>query len=103
MGIMVWQEFMFADALYPRDTVGAILNDTLYILFYLQEFLANVAGEVKHQVRRLSHHPSIALWSGNNENQGIAEGAAVKDPQYILDYSVLYDGTVRPALMAEVS
>lgn len=82
LGIMVWQEFMFADALYPRDT----------------EFLSNVAGEVKHQVRRLSHHASIALWSGNNENQGIAESS---DTQYILDYSVLYDGTVRPALMAE--
>lgn len=54
---------------------------------------------MKHQVRRLSHHASIALWSGNNENQGIAESS---DTQYILDYSVLYDGTVRPALMAEV-
>jgi beta-mannosidase len=34
-----------------------------------QDFLANVREEVKHVVRRLGHHPSIVLWSGNNENQ----------------------------------
>ncbi len=34
-------------------------------------FLANVREEAKHQVKRLRHHPSIAMWCGNNE---IAEG-----------------------------
>ena len=34
-----------------------------------QAFLDNVAHEVRDQVRRLSHHASIVLWSGNNENQ----------------------------------
>lgn len=62
--------------------------------------MSSVAGEVKHQVRRLSHHACIALWSGNNENQDIAVNS---DTQYILDYSVLYDGVVRQALMAEVT
>ena len=43
----------FACALYPTD----------------QQFLENVQQEVKNQVNRLMCHPSIILWSGNNENQ----------------------------------
>jgi len=50
-GIMVWQDFMFAGALYPGDSA----------------FLKNVEEEVRYQVTRLRHHPSIALWCGNNE------------------------------------
>ncbi|KAF9135047.1 hypothetical protein BGW39_004923 [Mortierella sp. 14UC] len=53
LGIMVWQEFMFACALYPTD----------------HQFLENVQQEVKDQVNKLMCHPSIILWSGNNENQ----------------------------------
>ena len=73
---------MFAVSLYPRDG----------------QFLLNVQEEVKYQVRRLGHHPSIVLWSGNNENQDIATQHGTI---YIVDYSVLYDGTVRPALLEE--
>ena len=51
-GIMVWQDFMFACAMYPGD----------------EAFLENVAVEAKENVARLSHHPAIALWCGNNEN-----------------------------------
>jgi len=43
----------------------------------------------------------VALWSGNNENQDMAVSSNYTE--FILDYSVLYDGTVRPALMAEVN
>lgn len=50
-GIMVWQDFMFAGAMYPGDSA----------------FLDNVAEEVRYQVQRLRHHPSIVLWCGNNE------------------------------------
>ncbi|MBN2009674.1 glycoside hydrolase family 2 protein [candidate division KSB1 bacterium] len=51
-GIMVWQDFMFACAMYPGD----------------QEFLENVREEAIQNVKRLRNHPCIALWCGNNEN-----------------------------------
>jgi beta-mannosidase len=51
LGLLVWQDFMFACNLYPSTP----------------EFLAEVRAEVDHQVRRLSSHASIALWCGDNE------------------------------------
>jgi beta-mannosidase len=51
-GILVWQDFMFACAMYPGD----------------DDFLQNVKKEVIDNVNRLQNHPSIALWCGNNEN-----------------------------------
>ncbi|MBN1638951.1 MAG: glycoside hydrolase family 2 protein [Ignavibacteriales bacterium] len=54
-GILVWQDFMFACAMYPGD----------------DEFLDNVRQEAIDNVVRLRNHPSIVLWCGNNE---ISEG-----------------------------
>lgn len=51
MGIMVWQDFMFAGGMYPGDDA----------------FMNNVKEEVKYQINRLKHHPCIVLWCGNNE------------------------------------
>jgi beta-mannosidase len=50
-GILVWQDFAMACAIYPQDA----------------EFCARLADEVRTVVRRLRHHPCIALWSGDNE------------------------------------
>jgi beta-mannosidase len=50
-GIMVWQDFMFAGALYPADSSA----------------LRNIEAEIRYQVKRLRNHPCIALWCGNNE------------------------------------
>lgn len=52
MGIMVWQDFMFACAMYPGD----------------EAYLNNVTQEAIDNVKRLRNHASIALWCGNNEN-----------------------------------
>ena len=55
LGILVWQDFMFACAMYPSDS----------------SFLHSVHHEAIDNVKRLRKHPSIVLWCGNNEN---AEG-----------------------------
>ncbi|MGN8151577.1 beta-mannosidase [Agrobacterium sp. 22094] len=54
LGLMVWQDFMFACNLYPCT----------------EDFLDNVELEVDYQVKRLASHPSIALWCGDNELVG---------------------------------
>ena len=51
LGIMVWQDLMFACAMYPGD------ND----------FIENVSKEFKYQIPRISSHPSVMLFNGNNE------------------------------------
>ncbi|MDI9339857.1 MAG: glycoside hydrolase family 2 protein [Sediminibacterium sp.] len=51
-GILVWQDFMFACAMYPGDTA----------------FVENVKQEAAEAIKRLTNHPSLALWCGNNEN-----------------------------------
>ncbi|OIQ29398.1 MAG: beta-mannosidase [Bacteroidetes bacterium MedPE-SWsnd-G2] len=51
-GIMVWQDFMFACAMYPGDSA----------------FLDNVAAEAKEQVIKRKNNASVVLWCGNNEN-----------------------------------
>lgn len=50
-GILVWQDFMFANAMYP-GTPG---------------FLKNVYSEAVQNVVRLRNHACLALWCGNNE------------------------------------
>ncbi|WP_315762323.1 beta-mannosidase [Sphingomonas sp. Y38-1Y] len=55
LGLLVWQDFMFACAPYPEA----------------EAFLDNVRAEATEQVRRLRHRACLALWCGNNENQGI--------------------------------
>ena len=51
LGIYVWQDFMFACAMYPAN----------------RSFLENVHQEVKEQIQRLKKYQCIAVWCGNNE------------------------------------
>ncbi|XP_030046616.1 beta-mannosidase [Microcaecilia unicolor] len=90
LGIMVWQDFMFACALYPTDP----------------SFLESVRAEVTHQVRRLRSHPSIILWSGNNENEAaLAKGwfpvPSTPKEVYFQDYVTLYVKNIRDVVLSE--
>ncbi|MCP4245782.1 MAG: glycoside hydrolase family 2 protein [bacterium] len=87
-GIMVWQDFMFACAAYPADDA----------------FLAEVAGEVRHQVRRLINHPSIVMWCGDNEDEWAVRSwwhQNEGDPSLRPDYDRLITGTIAPIVAAE--
>ncbi len=52
LGILVWQDFAFACATYPED----------------DPFPALIEAEARHQVARLSSHPSVVIWCGGNED-----------------------------------
>lgn len=51
LGLVVWQDFMFACANYPLE----------------DEFEEQIVREVTDNVKRLRHHASLGLWCGNNE------------------------------------
>ena len=50
-GIMVWQDCMFACAMYPSDDL----------------FIESVKQELVYQIPRLANHPSVIQINGNNE------------------------------------
>ena len=72
-GLLVWQDFMFACALYPGD----------------KGFLDQVAREATYQVRRLAHRACLALWCGNNELEQYASDI-VKVPERRQAYEALF-------------
>ena len=103
MGILLWSEFEFGDALYPIDP----------------EFLENVREEVNYQVRRVNHHrkmnivsgfyasltfpASLAYWAGGNEleNLELSLVRAVAPDQldrYTAEYEKLFLQTIVPVL-----
>jgi beta-mannosidase len=84
-GILLWSEFQFSDALYPTD----------------QPFLDSVAAEVVYNVRRVNHHPSLALWAGGNEIESlILPMARRRDPasyaRLVGDYEHLFITLILP-------
>ncbi|MEV3935606.1 glycoside hydrolase family 2 protein [Glycomyces sp. NPDC049804] len=52
LGLLVWQDFPFACAAYSED----------------ERTRSEVEAEVRENVTRLSAHPSLVIWNGNNEN-----------------------------------
>ena len=90
-GILVWQDFMFACAMYPGES----------------DFVANVKAEVEDNVNRLKNHPCIALWCGNNEvDEGWHNWGWQKQFQYTVadstkiwrDYTNLFHQVIPQAL-----
>jgi beta-mannosidase len=83
-GILVWQDFMFVCGAYPEQ----------------EEFLENINKEIHQVVERLQHHPSIALWCGNNENEWIWYRDHNNDISKMPGYKI-YHETI-PGILAKV-
>jgi beta-mannosidase len=85
-GIALWHDFMFACGTYPT---------------YEAEFMKNVRAEAVDNVRRLRHHPSIALWCGNNElEQGLVADEWSERTMSWKDYDKLYEVLLRDVVTA---
>ncbi|CAN5313818.1 glycoside hydrolase family 2 protein [soil metagenome] len=52
MGILTWQDFLFACAAYSEDSPLA----------------DEIAAEARDNITRIAHHPSLVVMNGNNEN-----------------------------------
>ncbi len=77
LGICIWQDFMFACATYPT---------------FDHSFMENVQAEAEDNIRRLRHHPCLALWCGNNELEQGWVGEEWNNRQMSWgDYSRLFD------------
>jgi len=76
LGLMVWQDFMFACNLYPAS----------------DDFLSEVGAEVREQALRLNAHACIALWCGDNELVGALtwyEESRTNRDRYLVAYDRL--------------
>ena len=83
-GIALWQDFMFACGTYPA---------------YDADFMSNVRAEAEDNIRRLRHHPSLALWCGNNElEQGLVDDTWTDRAMSWEDYDKLFDVLLREAV-----
>lgn len=76
MGLLVWQDFMFACSVYKAD----------------RDFCETVKREVIDNVKRIRNHPCLALWCGNNEIESMWQYWGIDAPaEYKKDYLRLFE------------
>lgn len=86
LGLLVWQDFMFACSLYRMS----------------KEFIENISQEIIENVKRLRNHACLAIWCGNNEMEtAIMNWDDVpKDENSLKDYTYQYEELI-PSLCKE--
>lgn len=117
--LQVWQDFMFACAMYPtegdfietvREEIVQQVRGTFMGVLFTHRFCVWTAHRQTHQscdkdvvpvqVQRLKSHPSIIVWSGNNENEAALatnwfDIPASQRPRYLKDYVTLYVDNIK--------
>lgn len=84
LGLIVWQDFMFACAVYELTP----------------EFKANIRQEFIDNVKRLRHHASLGLWCGNNEMEMFVAQKIhwVTKKTEVRDYVIMYEQLIPEVL-----
>ena len=67
LGLLVWQDLMFACAVYDMDD---------------EAWVRTMTEEIVDNLKRIRHHAAIALICGNNENEVAVAAWGVPDPEY---------------------
>lgn len=76
LGLMVWQDFMFACSVYELT----------------EEFEQNITQEFIDNIKRIRNHASLALWCGNNEMEMfVQERCWVTKETEVRDYLFMYE------------
>ncbi len=86
LGLLVFQDFLFACAAYPED----------------EPLASEIAAEAREQVVRLSPHPSLVLWLGNNENFLGHADWGWREPLGDRGWGARYYLEVLPCIMSEL-
>ncbi len=85
LGFMVWQDFMFACAVYELT----------------EEFEENIVQEIKENIKRIRNHACLSLWCGNNEMEMFVNGGLwVTRPSQKADYIKMYEYVI-PKIVKE--
>ncbi|MDB5769293.1 MAG: beta-galactosidase/beta-glucuronidase [Collimonas fungivorans] len=87
LGLLVWQDFMFACAPYPEHEAA---------------FVDSVRKEVVYQVERLRNHPALAVWCGNNEGQAVHQFMDRMHGRSTAYLGDLYCGDIIPQTLARL-
>lgn len=111
--LQVWQDFMFACAMYPTegDFIETVREEVVqqvrgaFMVLFTQSCDKDVGPVGVYiffidQVRRLKSHPSIIVWSGNNENEAALatnwfDIPVSQRPLYLKDYVTLYVDNIK--------
>ncbi len=76
LGLVVWQDFMFACAAYDLT----------------EDFEQNIRAEFTDNIKRIRHHACLGLWCGNNEMEMFAvQDVYVDTPKLKADYIKMYE------------
>ena len=86
LGLIVWQDFMFACASYELD----------------DDFERNISAEIQDNVRRIRHHACLGLWCGNNEMETqTLDGAWQPSVKQKCDYVKIFEYIIPKILEVE--